>query len=733
MILSEPEVLEGQLERITYSSPDTGYTVAKMRVAGRREPVTVVGNLLAPAPGEILKITGQWTRHPRFGEQFQAETFQTLAPSSMDGITKYLSSGLIKGIGPVMAKRIVKKFGVSSLKIVENQAERLLEVEGLGPKRLEMIRQAWAEQKEIRRVMIFLQEYGVGTAHAARIFKNYGDRAVEVIRQNPYRLADEITGIGFRTADQIAERLGVPKDSPVRVGAGLLYVLQETAGEGHVFYPYEELLEKCRELLDTDRENAAKALAAAAAERRVYIEDLNRGEGEFRPNHKAVYLAGYYTSEDRTAARLRALMEHPRELRIVNPDQAAAWAEKKLGLSLAGRQKEAVKRAAKDKVLVITGGPGTGKTTIIRAVLAVYQRFTGRIFLAAPTGRAAKRMSEATGYEARTIHRLLEMDPAMGRFKRDEQNPLQADFLILDEASMIDITLMHHLLKALPPETTLILVGDVDQLPSVGPGNVLKDIIDSKAAPVVKLTEIFRQARESAIIVNAHRINQGLMPRPNPPEDRLEDFYFIERPKPEDALETVLELVTSRIPKRFGFDPARDIQVLTPMHRGTAGAENLNAELKKRLNPGAKGITRGARHLAVGDKVMQIRNNYDKEVFNGDIGMVSEIDLERQSVKISFDDLLVPYDFFELDEIVPAYAVTVHKSQGSEYPAVVMPVLGQHYILLQRNLIYTAVTRGRNLVVLVGAHKALALALKNDQAGRRYTRLAERLRQDRLF
>jgi len=714
--------LKGQIERITYFSEESGYTVARVKVAGRPDLVTVVGSLLSPAPGEVLEMRGEWSRHPQYGDQFKVAECRSVVPATVQGIRKYLGSGLIKGIGPVMADRIVKRFGAETLEIIEDQSERLLEVEGLGGKRLEMIRRAWADQKEIRQVMIFLQDHGVSSGFATKIFKAYGAGAIDLVQENPFRLARDIYGIGFVTADRIAMALGFEKDSTLRAEAGLLHVLHERADEGHIYFPRESLLDAAAKMLEVDRDILVKALASTEADEAVVVENLDR------PDDQAVYLPGFHRSETGVAARIKTLLRASRSTRPIDAERAVGWVQERLAIRLAARQVEAVKRAVTDKVLVITGGPGTGKTTIIRAVLAIFTRLPAAVLLAAPTGRAAKRMSEATGREARTIHRLLEFNPREGGFKKNESQPLDCDLLVVDEASMIDTVLMHHLLKAVPTGATLILVGDVDQLPSVGPGNVLRDVIDSKAAPVVRLTDIFRQARESSIIVNAHRINQGLMPLPRPAEDKLEDFYFIDQPDPEAALETIVELVSRRIPNRFGYDPLDDVQVLTPMHRGLVGAVNLNTELQRALNPGTAGVVRAGQRLGPGDKVMQIRNNYDKEVFNGDLGRIRDMDPENQELTVVIDGRPVRYDFGELDELLLAYAVSVHKSQGSEYPVVVMPLMTQHYMLLQRNLLYTGVTRGRELVVLVGSRKALATAVRNDTPHHRFTRLAERMR-----
>lgn len=718
--------LEGQIERITYTNEENGFTIAKLKVYGRPDLVTVVGNLMAPTPGEILKLTGEWANHPKYGEQFKIVQYKTTVPASVYGIQKYLGSGLIKGIGPVMAKRIVKEFGEQTLDIIEDHIDKLEQVAGIGRKRIKMIRKAWDDQKEIRNVMLFLQGHGVSSGYATKIFKQYGNRSIQVVKENPYRLATDIFGIGFVTADHIAERLGFDKNSELRAEAGILYVLHQLADEGNVYYPYEPLLNKCKEILGVEGGIIVKAVDAIAIDRKIVIQKINEATGELKEN-RGVYLAKFHVTETGIARQIKALLKAPKSIRSFDSNKAASWVQERLSIDLAENQVQALRSAAENKVLVITGGPGTGKTTIINALLKIFSGLKVRIMLAAPTGRAAKRMSEATGYEAKTIHRLLEYSIQKGGFQKDDEQPLDCDLIIVDEASMIDTILMYYLLKAIPLKATFILVGDVNQLPSVGAGNVLRDIIASDVIPVVRLNEIFRQAKESQIIVNAHKINNGILPSftPSGPGD---DFYFIEQEDPEDVLRIILELVSDRVPRRFGFDPVDDIQVLSPMHKGTVGAGNLNLELQRRLNPCQEGVTRGNRAFRTGDKVMQIKNNYDKEVFNGDIGRIARVDPEMREVDISFDGRNVPYDFTDLDEIVLAYAVSVHKSQGSEYPAVIIPILTQHYMLLQRNLIYTAVTRGRKLVIVIGTKKALAIGVKNDKTRKRYTFLEQRLR-----
>ncbi|MEA3279356.1 MAG: ATP-dependent RecD-like DNA helicase, partial [Thermodesulfobacteriota bacterium] len=609
------------------------------------------------------------------------------------------------------------------------EIERLSEVDGIGKNRLSMIKTAWEDQKDIRDVMLFLQTHGVGSGYAVKIFKQYGNRSIQAVKENPYRLATDIFGIGFITADSIADKLGFSRDSELRAKAGILYVMRQLADDGHVYYPYEPLAAKCRETLQVDREIIIRALGSIAIEEMIIIDDLNDNIEEFRENNKAVYLPVFYFSEVKTAAILKKLVNTPKMIRDVNVAKAIEWVQDRLVVDLAENQVAAVRGSLENKVMVITGGPGTGKTTIINAVLKIISRLKVKTLLAAPTGRAAKRMSETTGHEAVTIHRLLEFSFQKGGFRKNEKNLLDCGLLIIDEASMIDQILMHHLLKAIPYGATLIIVGDVNQLPSVGAGNVLNDIIASGIVPVIELTDIFRQARESRIIVNAHKINSGIIPdlEPQDTSGLKNDFYFIRQEDPEKVLKIIIELVKERIPLRFGFDPFDDIQVLTPMHRGIVGAENLNAKLQKALNPGKDEIMRGNRNYRVNDKVMQIKNNYEKDVFNGDIGRIIGISHADQEVIISFDGRNILYKLSDLDEITLAYAISVHKSQGSEYPAVIIPVLTQHYILLQRNLIYTAVTRGRELVVMVGTGKALAIGVNNNKTQRRYTYLKHRL------
>jgi exodeoxyribonuclease V alpha subunit len=586
-----------------------------------------------------------------------------------------------------------------------------------------MIAKAWEEQKEIKEIMIFHQGHGVSASYAAKIYRQYGSQSIEIVRENPYRLARDIYGTGFITADRIAQHLGIDPHSLIRAKAGLLYVLNQLTEEGHVYYPEVQLIHKAKEILHVDEDVIFQAVGELSREKELFLEDLDSED-----NLKAVFPVPLYVAESGVARRLMDLKESPSNIRPIHPEKAIKWVEQKLNIELAEKQEEAVLLAATSKVLIITGGPGTGKTTIITAILRIFQELKLRILLAAPTGRAAKRMHEATGCEAKTIHRLLEYSPHRGGFKKDETDPLEADVAIIDEASMVDTLLMYHLLKALPSHAHLILVGDIDQLPSVGPGNVLKDIIKSGRFTVVTLAEIFRQAQESMIVVNAHKVNEGQFPvlkEMDKPEKT--DFQFIQEEEPEEILQTILDLCSERIPRQFGFHPLREIQVLAPMHKGLIGVANLNVELQKKLNPGHSGISHGAWNFRLGDKVMQTVNNYDKDVFNGDIGWISKIEPEQREVAIDFDGRIVPYDYSDLDEVILAYAVSVHKSQGSEYPVVILPVSTQHYLLLQRNLIYTGITRAKKLVVMIGTKKALAIAIRNNKPQRRYTLLSERL------
>ena len=711
------EVLAGLVERVTYHNDESGFCVLRVKARGHRDLVTVVGHSAAIAAGEWITATGEWFNDRTHGLQFKARFLKTTPPTTAEGIEKYLSSGMIRGIGPVYAKKMVKAFGEQVFDIIEANPERLREIDGIGVVRAQRITAAWAEQKAVREIMVFLHSNGVGTARAVRIYKTYGADAIQVMTDNPYRLARDIRGIGFRTADAIAMKLGIEKTAKIRVRAGISYALTEAMDKGHCGLPVEELAPLAVELLDVPKELIQTALDLELAEGAVIADAV----GETR----CIFLAGLYRSEQAIAERLRTLVRDKLPWAWIDPDKALPWIEQKTGLSLAPSQREAIRLALMAKLLVITGGPGVGKTTIVNSILRILTAKGVNLLLCAPTGRAAKRMTEATGFEAKTIHRLLEVDPKGGGFKRNAENPLDCELLVIDETSMVDVLLMHALLKALPDSSALLIVGDIDQLPSVGPGQVLADIIQSEAIPVMRLTEVFRQAAESRIITAAHRINKGQIPDLARPEGES-DFYFVNAAEPEAAVPLIVDLVKNRIPNRFGFDPIRDVQVLCPMNRGGVGARSLNIELQTALNPAKEQkVERFGWTFAPGDKVMQIENDYEKEVYNGDVGYIDAVDLDTGELITSFDGRAVTYGFGELDTLVPAYAATIHKSQGSEYPAVVIPVMTQHYAMLQRNLIYTGITRGKKLVVIVGQAKAVAIAVKNVSGRRRWTKLKE--------
>jgi exodeoxyribonuclease V alpha subunit len=717
------EVLAGLIERVTYHNAENGFCVLRAKARGHRDVVTVVGHAATISAGEWITASGEWVNDRTHGPQFRARFLRTSPPTSADGIEKYLSSGMIRGVGPVYAKKLVRSFGEKVFDVIEATPERLREVDGIGPIRAACILTAWAEQKAVREIMVFLHSHGVGTARAVRIFKTYGSDAIQVMSENPYRLARDIRGIGFKTADAIAAKLGIEKTATIRVRAGISYALSEAMDEGHCGSPTDELMPLAEKLLEVPQQLVETALQLELQEGTVIGDRV--GESP------CIFLAGLYRAERTIAARLMRLAAGTVPWPWIDSDKALPWAEKQIGLGFAESQIAAIRLALMAKVLVMTGGPGVGKTTIVKAILRILSAKSAGLLLCAPTGRAAKRMTEATGFEAKTIHRLLEVDPKTGGFRRGEDNPLDCDLLIIDEASMVDVMLMQALLKAVPDRAALLVVGDIDQLPSVGPGQVLADIISSGAVPVVRLTEVFRQAAQSRIITSAHRINQGSMPDLNPPGIES-DFYFVQADDPETAVGRILELTRTRIPKRFGLDPIRDIQVLCPMNRGGAGARSLNIELQAALNPASdQKVERFGWTFAGGDKVMQIVNDYDKEVYNGDIGTINRVDPAVGEIIVTFDGRTVTYGFGELDTLVLAYAATIHKSQGSEYPAVIIPVLTQHYAMLQRNLLYTGVTRGKRLVVLVGQKKAIAIAVRNVSGRRRWSKLAEWMRSER--
>jgi exodeoxyribonuclease V alpha subunit len=731
-----PATLEAVLERITYANQDTGYTVARVATARSSDLLTVVGPLLGAQPGESLRLQGRWASHPQYGRQFQVEAYTTVLPATIQGIRRYLGSGLIKGIGPKMAERIVDHFGPATLEVIEQQPARLVEVPGLGPKRTAMITAAWAEQQAIKEVMVFLQGVGVSTSLGVRIYKTYRDEAIEVVRREPYRLAGDVWGIGFKTADQLARSLGIPHDSAQRVKAGLQFALSQAAEDGHCYLPETELVAKATELLEVDLGLAGRCLEELVAEEGVVAEPLPAAVslGVREGTGRAIWLVPFYRAERALAGGLLRLLEaHVDRLpwaQAVDWTAALDWLHQTTGVTLAPEQEAAVRLALTERVAVLTGGPGCGKSYTVRAVVALARAKRAKIALAAPTGRAAKRLAELAGLEAATLHRLLQLRPG-GEAAFDRDHPLDADLLVVDEASMLDVLLANKLVKAIPPGAHLLFVGDVDQLPSVGAGEVLRDLLAAERLPRVRLTKVFRQAQQSGVVTNAHRINAGQPPIIH----GLNDFFLFAEDDPDRVADLVVEIVANRLPRRFGLDPRQEVQVLCPMHRGPAGAGVLNERLQAALTPAREGLAErrfGGRVYRVGDKVMQLRNNYDKGtagVFNGSVGVVTTLSLEDSELRVLLDeDEEVPYGFDELDELTHAYAVSIHRSQGSEYPCVVVPVTTSAWLMLQRNLLYTAVTRAKRMVVLVGSRRALAKAVRTQGAGRRYTALTQRLR-----
>ncbi len=713
------EKISGHINHITYRSEDDNFTVARLELEGSGRKVTIVGNLPAAWPGIKLDLTGRWEVHPRYGERFYVEEAKDLYPTSIEGMERYLSSGWIKGIGPVMAKRLVERFGIETFKIIETEIERLSEVEGLGPKRIAQIKEAWEEHRELRETLSFLQGLGLGPGMALRVYRHYGKDTRILIKNDPYRVSREVWGIGFKKADQIAKFFDFKPDSRERILAGIYHILREKAEEGNSYLPINKLLPEVSSLLELPESLIRKVLYDNLP------NDIVRDSIEGK---EVIYLRYLHLSETGSAYLLNRLLTNPSKK--IFKDYLPGFVDilEKIDIALGKEQEEAIKLALNNRISVITGGPGTGKTTLVKAILQICRKNNLKVALCAPTGRAAKRLAEATGENATTIHRLLEYNPGKEGFGRTQKRPLNFNVIIVDEVSMLDISLFYHLLSAIRSESMLVLVGDVDQLPSVGPGNVLKDLIESNTIPVAYLRHIYRQKEESLIILNAHRINSGHFPYLKGKEKKERDFYFLEEEEPEKVLNTIIELVTVRLPGHFNIDPWNDIQVISPMHRGIVGTENLNTSLQIALNKNSKSIKKGKKEFRLGDKVMQVKNNYEKDIFNGDIGRIIDLAPEKDSLTVSFYGKEVSYEISELDEIIHAYAISVHKSQGSEFPCVIMPILTQHYLLLKRNLLYTAITRAKNLMILVGTKRALAIAIRNDQAQNRYSGLQYRLR-----
>ncbi len=713
------DYIEGTVESIVYYSPDTGYHICRFLPEGQ-ESLTIVGTFPPLTPGEVLKVKGKWELNPKFGKQFRVENFIPILPSSVKGIEKFLASGLIRGIGPVLAKRIVGMFGKDTIDILTENPGRLSRVEGVGSVKLKEIKRSWAEHEDIRELIIFLQEHGISTGIATKIYSQYGDKSFQVLQTNPYQACHDIWGIGFKTADQMALKLGMSPTSPERVKAFISYLLEKDTEQGHVFSYLSDIQKAVQKELEVESEKVDKAVQALEREKLVILEEANADT--------AVYIPFYFNAQEEVASNILTLAKTPFKPPDFDIPKAVDEVEKEMGFQFSDAQKLAIEESFDKKILVITGGPGTGKTTIIRAVVDIFRRWKKEVLLAAPTGRAAKRLSEATHREAKTIHRSLEFTPKLGNFRRNANRPLEGDALIVDEFSMVDLPLMYHLLKAVPPRMHLILVGDKDQLPSVGPGTLLRDIIDSQKAEVVRLNQIFRQEKDSLIVSNAHRINQGEKLIYPPKGDKDSDFYFIGQEDEEKVFNLIVNLCSFRIPQKLNLHPlSPQIQVISPMYRGIVGVDNLNLELQKCLNPQQEGLKLGNREIRVSDKVMQIRNNYEKDVYNGDIGSVFDLDRKSYRLSVSFDGRVVRYEREELNEITLAYAISVHKSQGSEYQAVVMPLMTQHFIMLQRNLFYTALTRAKKMSCIVGSYKALYIAIKNDKPIKRNCLLREKL------
>ncbi|MCJ7580537.1 MAG: ATP-dependent RecD-like DNA helicase [Candidatus Aminicenantes bacterium] len=714
------DYLQGTIENVVYYSPESGYTVCKF--AGEDGMVfTIVGTFPPLSPGETIKIKGKWVISPKFGKQFSVDNYIPLLPSSVKGIEKFLSSGLIKGIGPVLAKRIVTRFGPQTIDILTNNIDKLKQVDGVGAVKFNEIKKSWSMNEDIRELIIFLQEHNISTGLATKIYRQYGKNSYHILKTNPYQACHDIWGVGFKTADQIALNLGMSPTSPERIKAFILYALEKDNEQGHVFSFQKNLIKTCQKEIEAEEGKILDGLKDLKSEKLVRSERVG--------DDSAIFLPFYYIAQEDVVKDIYALAHFPFIRPEFDVEKEISSTEKGLQIQFSPVQRLAIKESVNKKILVITGGPGTGKTTIIKAVFDLFNKDGRTVLLAAPTGRAAKRLSEATRHEARTLHRTLEFTPKIGTFRRNATHPLQGDALIIDEFSMVDLPLMYHLLKAIPREMHLILVGDKDQLPSVGPGNLLRDIIESETVEVVRLDEIFRQEKESLIVYNAHRVNQGEKIVHPEKGDTESDFYFINQEDDQKAFQTIISLCSDRIPQKLNLHPlSQEIQVISPMYRGVVGIENLNLELQKRLNPGQEGLKLGSREIRIYDKVMQIKNNYDKIVFNGDIGAVVDVDKRAFSVTVNYEGRDVLYQREELNEIVLAYAVSVHKSQGSEYSAVVMPLMTQHFIMLQRNLFYTALTRARRLSCIVGSYKALHIAIKNDKPVKRNSLVQDKLK-----